>query len=254
MSGEVKEGVTGDATEVDATTNSEEGVPWRFRDKNPDEYRSLDTNPYMVLHREMGPPVMTASQAMEHKGRWQEAFPREAPIHLEIGTGAGFFMAGMAARHPEVNWLGLEIRFKRVVQTGRRIITAGAQDQARIARYDARQLDDLFAPNEISELYVNHPDPWERPQDTRHRLLSPEFFATTGKLLRVGGQMRLKTDHKVNVKAAIENIAGTPFEVVARVDDIARDGAPWPDDIVTNYQRKFQERGEPVYAVVLRRV
>ncbi len=36
-------------------------------------------------------------------------------------------------------------------------------------------------------------------------------------------------------------------------DDVAGDGAPWEGDVTTNYQSKFNKKGEPVYAVRVRR-
>ena len=46
-----------------------------------------------------------------------------------------------------------------------------------------------------------------------------------------------------------------PMEVLGRSADVARDGAPWPedDDIVTNYQSKFIARNEPIHALLMRR-
>jgi len=227
---------------------------WRFRDRLPEEYFKPDLNPYMKLHREIGPPVLTASETAANKGKWGEAFDRPAPLHVEIGTGNGFFLAGMAARHSEFNWLGLEIRFKRVVQTARKVTKADAVGNTRVSRYNAHQLSDVFEDGEIDALYINHPDPWAKQKQANHRLLSPSFFETIGKLLKQGSIVRIKTDHLVNVDGTIDNIKGLPFDIVGRSDDIENDGAPWPDDIVTNYQRKFYKRGLPVYAIVLRRV
>ena len=45
----------------------------------------------------------------ERQGHWQEWFEREAPLHVELGTGKGDFITGMAARHPEINFIGIEI-------------------------------------------------------------------------------------------------------------------------------------------------
>ena len=227
---------------------------WRFRDLMPEEYLKPDLNPYMKLHREMGRPVLTASETSANRGKWQGEFERNAPLHVEIGTGNGFFLAGMAKRHPEYNWVGLEIRFKRVVQTARKVIKAGAVDNTIVSRYNAHQLSDVFATNEIDALYINHPDPWAKQKQASHRLLSATFFETIGALMKPGSILRLKTDHLVNIHGTITNIVGHPFEVIGKSDNIEKHGAPWPDDIVTNYQRKFYKKGLPVYALVLRRV
>ncbi len=227
---------------------------WKFRDLMPDEYHKPDLNPYLKLHRTMGPPVLTASEGSVFKGKWQSAYKRKAPLHVEIGTGNGFFLAGMADRHREFNWLGLEIRFKRVVQTARKVTKANAIDNTHVCRYNAHQISDVFAEGEIDALYINHPDPWAKQKQSAHRLLSASFFETIGKLMKPGSILRLKTDHLVNIHGTIKNIVGQPFEIIGKSDDIEKDGAPWPDDIVTNYQRKFYKKGLPVYALVLRRV
>ena len=34
-----------------------------------------------------------------HKGHWQEIFPSQQPLHIEIGMGKGRFMMDLAAAH-----------------------------------------------------------------------------------------------------------------------------------------------------------
>ena len=41
-----------------------------------------------------------------HKGHWQEIFPSQQPLHIEIGMGKGRFMMDLAAAHPDINYLG----------------------------------------------------------------------------------------------------------------------------------------------------
>ncbi len=38
------------------------------------------------------------TDAEERKGRWKELFGNDHPIHLEIGTGKGQFITGMAEK------------------------------------------------------------------------------------------------------------------------------------------------------------
>ena len=58
----------------------------------------------------------------------------------------------------------------------------------------------------------------------------------------------------VNVEALLGLLPGRPLELIGRSDDVNGAGPPWgEDDVVTNYQNKFKERGEPVYALRVRR-
>jgi tRNA (guanine-N7-)-methyltransferase len=224
-----------------------------FKDMRPTEYKLPDLNPYLKLHREMGPPVVTAEDAPGLKGRWTESYDSVQPLHLEIGPGNGFYLAGMAGRHPDINWLGLEIRFKRVVLCARKIIGAEVTSNARVSRYDAWQLDDLFTPGEIAGLHINFPDPWKRQRDEKHRLLSPELAAWAAVALAPGALVRLKSDYRPNLERMVACCAPYAFTEVGWSEDVARDGAPWSDDLQTNYQSKFDKRGEPTYALLLRR-
>ncbi len=226
----------------------------RFRDKRPDEYRLPDLNPYLKIHREMGPPVIVAEDAPGFRGDWKRAFEgRTAPLHVEIGPGNGFYLSGMAARHPEWNWLGIEIRFKRVVLCAKKINAAGVTN-ARITRYNAWQLEDLFASGEVAGLHINFPDPWKKDKHEKHRLLGPGLAQWAADALAAGAEVRLKSDHRPNLERLAAAVEGLPFEQLGWSEDVDGGGAPWPDDLVTNYQSKFIKRGEPTYGLLLRRL
>jgi tRNA (guanine-N7-)-methyltransferase len=225
----------------------------RFRDKPLEDYKQPDLNPYLRIHRDMGPPVIVAADAPGFRGGWAGAFDgRDAPLHVEIGPGNGFYLSGMAARHPEYNWLGIEIRFKRVVLCAKKINAAGVSN-ARITRYDAWQLEDLFAPGEIAGLHINFPDPWKKEKHEKHRLLGPELARWAAMALAPCAEIRVKSDHRPNLERMAAAVADLPFEEVAWSEDVGNAGAPWSDDLVTNYQSKFDKRDEPTYALLLRR-
>jgi len=225
-------------------------VSFRFQDKAPAGYRHPDANPYLKIHRSYGPPVLTATQAQGWAGRWEACFGVARPLHVEIGTGNGFFFAGMADRHRDRNWLGIEIRFKRVVLTARKLQGLSAAEHARIARYDAHVVDELFADGEIAGLYVNHPDPWDKERWAKNRLLGPAWLDAILPKLAAGAQVRVKTDHDVNVDALLAAVAHRPLDLIGLTRDVEAEGTPWgDDDVETNYQRKFREKGEPVKAV-----
>jgi tRNA (guanine-N7-)-methyltransferase len=223
----------------------------RFRDREAGELRRPEVNPYVAGHRAASRWILTADEAWRHRDRWAEVFGRDAPLHLEVGSGNGFFLSGMARAHPEVDFVGVELRFKRVVLCARKLDAAGVTN-ARIARYHAAFLDDLFPDGSLSAIYVNHPDPWPKDRHEKNRLIARWFLDDAARLLRPGGSFRIKSDHPPNVLRIPEILAEDPplpFRVVGRSDDVARDGAPWPDDVETNYQRKKRLAGVPVLAL-----
>lgn len=224
-----------------------------LRDRPPDSLLREDINPFYAIHRTFGLPVLTADRAADQRGDWAGHFGRPAPLHVEVGSGNGFFLSGMAVLHPDWNWLGIEIRYKRVMLTARKLEVAGVVGHTRIARYDGSALNDLFVPGEVAGLYLNHPDPWPRERQAKNRMICGDWLDMVATVLAPGGELRVKTDHRINVQALLANLPGRPFTLLGRSDDVQRDGAPWEGDVVTNYQRKFHQRGLPVYALRLRR-
>lgn len=224
-----------------------------FTDRKPEDFSRQDVNPYVRSHREFGQEILPGSDAPQWKGRWHEHFGRSAPLHLEIGSGNGFYLSGMAELHPEADWIGVELRFKRVELVARKLRAANLMN-ARIIRYDARSLEDILEPGSLAGIHVNHPDPWERESKRHHRLIGPEFVALAARLAAPGAEFRLKTDFGPHVKALVAAATEADlWDVVGTRNDVDTEGNLWPDDVVTNYQRKARVRGVPVFAALLRR-
>ena len=209
-------------------------------------------NPWSVLHADF-PCVIPASDATGWRGRGGEAFQREAPLQLELGSGNGFYLSGMAAAHPEHNWLGLELRFKRVALCAKKIQGSGVPN-ARILRYSWFYLNDLFEPGTLSGLHLHHPDPWSKEAQSRNRIIDPAFCALAASLLKPGAEWRTKTDFAPHIEAIIACTAGLPFEILSVSSDLRATGPLWTPDVTTNYQRKSDEDGLPVHAIRLRRL
>ena len=213
-----------------------------------------EVNPYRDSHEAFGRELIAAEQAPERKGRWEIEFGRVAPIVLELGTGNGSWLATRAAASPDADWIGLEIRYKRCVQTAQKVVGVGSTN-ARVVRYSWFELDTLFDPGELSGICIHHPDPWSAYSKAKHDRVGPAFVAQAARLVRPGGDLRLKTDFLPHREALLNALAQAPgWDLVATSDDILSAGAPWPDDIGTGYQAKFDGLGLPVYAAWLRRV
>ncbi|MFK7927783.1 MAG: tRNA (guanosine(46)-N7)-methyltransferase TrmB [Myxococcota bacterium] len=233
----------------------------RFQDRTEADFNRSDVNPFLTEHRSYGHPLLPASKAWPFRGRWHEAFGRKAPLHVEIGSGNGFFLAELARRNPDWNVLGVEIRYKRTVLCAKKIQAAEVSN-ALIARYDAWFLDDVFAPGEIDGLYINHPDPWPKSRHEKNRLISRWFLEDACQIVREGGWIRAKSDFEDNI-ARIPRLLEAdgdgkpapklPLVISGRSEDVITGPAPWPNDIETNYQSKFRKRGLPVFGIELTR-
>src|SRR5262245_37658212 len=115
-----------------------------------------DPNAYVkAIYGEFAEWTYDEERTPEFKGVWRkDAFGVEegVPLDLEIGTGNGLHFAHLAARSPERCLLGIELRYKPLIQSIRRVIRAGGRN-ARAARYNAYLLPEIFTPAEIDDVY-----------------------------------------------------------------------------------------------------
>lgn len=227
--------------------------------ERPTTERAARVNPYLVAHRSFGPPLLPMEAAKARRGAWAEEFGRAAPLHLEIGPGNGWWLTEIAGRQPDVDFVAVEIRFKRTVLCARKAKRAGLTN-VRIARYHAAFLHDLFEPGTLSAIWVNHPDPWAKVKQEKNRLVSRWFLEDACVLLRPGGVLRIKSDFPPNVTRVRELLTcgpdgeprpALPLTITGQSDDVGARGTPWPDDVVTTYQRRAYDLGLTVHAVEL---
>ena len=45
----------------------------------------------------------------ENKGKWKSVFKVERPLHLELGCGKGQFIAKLAFKNPNINFIGVDL-------------------------------------------------------------------------------------------------------------------------------------------------
>ena len=45
----------------------------------------------------------------KQKGAWSQVFGNQNPVHIEVGMGKGRFIMDMAEKHPEINYVGIEM-------------------------------------------------------------------------------------------------------------------------------------------------
>ena len=202
------------------------------------------------------------------RGQWRG----EKPLYLEIGMGKGRFIIETAAAHPENEYLGIE-RYESVLFRACRRMDGvpystpadqleRAADPEREAGFvapgnlhflcvDAAELPGMFAPGEVDGIYLNFSDPWPKARHAKRRLTSKEFLARYEKVLRDGGRIEMKTDNKSLFTFSLEEIPQAEhwtLEAVTR--DLHRDPVLGAGNIMTEYERKFSNLGNPIMKLI----
>ncbi|MDR6969995.1 tRNA (guanosine(46)-N7)-methyltransferase TrmB [Leifsonia shinshuensis] len=178
------------------------------------------------------------------------AFGRTAPRVVEIGFGNGENLLTLAERHPERDFLGIEVHGAGI---GR--VLGAMRDRGltniRIIRHDAVEVfNGGIAPASIDEILIFFPDPWPKARHHRRRLVQPEVARLLVHALHPEGVLRLATDwepyaeHMVEVLDAepgLANLAGEEHFV------------PRPDDRpVTKFERRGERLGHAIFDLAYR--
>lgn len=124
---------------------------------------------------------------------------QRAQIHsvvLEIGCYMGKTIVEMAQANPDKFFFGIDITYKRVVKTARKIKLLGLPN-AKIAMCEGKTfLSNCVPDGALAGVCVFFPDPWIKDKAGKHRLLSSEFIELLRKKLSPNGFFWLKTDNE----------------------------------------------------------
>jgi len=142
-------------------------------------------------------PGSKALRLCDHpiKGRWgAEMFGNDHPIVLELGCGKGDYTIALALRHPEINYIGVDIKGARLWK-GAKYATENTLPNVAFLRTRIEFIEAFFGPGEVSEIWLTFSDPQLRGSENS-RLSSPLFLERYRKFLRPGGIIHLKTDSR----------------------------------------------------------
>ena len=164
-----------------------------------------------------------------------EAFGRAAPKVLEIGFGMGETTASVAAAHPEIDYLGVEVHRPGVGSLLNRVHDLGLKNVRVIQRDAVEVLTHMIAPAALDAVHVFFPDPWPKKRHHKRRLIQPAFVALLA--------LRMKPDAYLHVATDWEDYAQQIFDVLSRetaFENTANGFVPRPE---TRPQTKFERRG-----------
>ena len=192
------------------------------------------------------------------KGKWSEFFGNTNPIHIEIGMGKGQFLLTLAAENPQINYVGIE-RYSsvllRAVEKFQELEAEGkAPANIRFICMDANDLPTVFAPAEVSRIYLNFSDPWPKARHARRRLTSNEFFKLYDKVLTADGTVEFKTDNRPLFDFSVEELKTSELFVLDQLSyDLHNDSKMNQGNIMTEYEAKFSSMGNPICKLIAKR-
>ncbi len=162
-------------------------------------------------------------------------FGRSAPKILEIGFGMGEATALLAQRHPENDYLGIEVHTPGVGSLLKRAGELGLGN-LRLVQHDALEvLQHMIGPQTLTGCHIFFPDPWPKTRHHKRRLIQPTFAALLASRLRPAGYLHVATDWQHYADQMLTVLSAEPALVNA-----AAAFSPRP---TSRPQTKFESRG-----------
>ncbi|MEO6907075.1 MAG: tRNA (guanosine(46)-N7)-methyltransferase TrmB [Abditibacteriaceae bacterium] len=213
-------------------------------------------NPYVAIaQQEEERGVFLEDAARARRGDWHKStfnVTEQTSLDLEIGVGNGEFLAHHAASHPERCMLGIERKFKPLVQSLKRAKRAGLQNAA-LLRYQAGYLDEIFAPNELNNIYLFFPDPWPKTKHHKNRLVNDEFLKSTFILQRADSRFEIKTDNDEYFEWILRFAKNSQYEIEAQTTDLHQSRLNVAN-FMTQFERLWTGKGLKTKYLCLRKI
>ncbi len=217
-----------------------------------------DLATYPNVYQNMGP--FPAKELVNHKGekvqladKWNElAFGNEHPIVLELACGNGEYTIGMAGQKPDSNFIGIDIKGNRIWNGASYALEHNMSNVA-FVRSRIEELENLFAPKEINEIWITFPDPFLSDRRMKRRLTYSRFLQMYKNILKEGGIVHLKTDSTPLYEFTLEMIAENKAELLYHNADIYGTGYEEPLlSIQTKYEKMHLSNGLKIKYVKFR--
>ena len=186
------------------------------------------------------------------KGKWSEFFGNTNPIHIEIGMGKGQFIMELARQNPDINYLGIEKYSSVLVRAIEKRKQEESMTNLYFIRMDAEYIENVFAENEVANIYLNFSDPWPKDRHAKRRLTSTHFFEHYDHILAPDGCVMFKTDNRPLFDFSLEQVPEAGWTLENYTYDLHHSEYN-EGNIMTEYEEKFSLKGNPINKLIARR-
>ncbi|MBT7470360.1 MAG: tRNA (guanosine(46)-N7)-methyltransferase TrmB, partial [Candidatus Cloacimonetes bacterium] len=152
------------------------------------------------------------------------------PVHIEIGSGRGEFLLKKAEQNPQINFVGIDLKDKRI-KTILRKLDEDKHNNVRLMRIFINNESIAVIPsNSIARIYLIYPDPWPKKRHFKRRIINQAFIDVLKKVLRQNGVIEISTDHADYANWIVEHFQNR-------------------DDFMTKYEGGFSRQKEENHIV-----
>ena len=194
-------------------------------------------------------PNLVVTEPTQLKGKWADSFKQEGPIQVEIGSGKGQFIVGMAKLHPEINYIGIEKQTSVAVMALDKILESELTN-VKLLNTDGGNIDDYFEEAEVDRVYLNFSDPWPKQRHDKRRLTHRVFLKNYEEILKPEGEVHFKTDNQGLFEYSLASFS--QYGMVINQVWLNLHESDFEGNIRTEYEEKFSAKNNRIYRTEVR--
>ncbi len=179
-----------------------------------------------------------------YKGKWKEIFQNDLPLHIEVGTGKGQFIYGMAKANPDVNYIGIEMQDSVIVSALEKLLEEPLPN-LKLLNVDGTNLRNYFAKDDVERVYLNFSDPWPKNRHEKRRLTYKTFLKLYEDILVDNGEIHFKTDNQGLFEYSLKSFS--EYGLLLKFVSLDLHNSDFENNIMTEYEEKFSARGQRIY-------
>ena len=212
-----------------------------------------------LRHKPWAQPELDASSIYirnphEFYGKWQSAFEKEQPMHLELGAGRGTFIAQKAVKNPDINYLAIDIKSDMLGYANRNVqhqymMANRTTDNIRMCTFDIERIALIISEEDIfSRIYINFCNPWPKDRHKKRRLPHTKQLNNYKKFLKRGGEIFFKTDDDELFAESLDYFKESGFDITFITYDMTQNSLP--DNIITEHEQMFMNDGIKIKGLI----
>ena len=218
----------------------------------------LETSPFYI------------DNPQEYKNKWESAFEKNQPLHIELGCGKGNFIAKLSKENQQINYVAIDLidamlgMAKRNVEVEYGIRTSTAKEEVedeiekqkivknlKLTRYDITNIENVFGEKDnVQRIYINFCNPWPRGKHHKKRLTYEKQLEKYKSFLK--GEIFFKTDDDELFNDSLKYFERSGYEIVKQTRDLANENDFWNGEknIETEHEKMFKKEGINIKALI----
>ena len=192
----------------------------------------------------------------EYKGKWKTLYKnQEQPIYLELGCGKGQFIAKMASKYTENNYIAIDLVDAMLGLAKRNVEQVYQEkniepDNVVLTRFDIERIPMILDKTDnIQRIYINFCNPWPKGKHRKKRLTHTRQLEKYKQFLAENGEVYFKTDDDDLFNSSLIYFEESGFEVVAKTYDLHKNPI-FENNIETEHEKMFSEQGIKIKALI----